>query len=50
MSTVFIENESGEVTTGEIEEPIISEVMTIFAKDENGMPFEATGRIIEIID
>lgn len=49
---VAIEDAAGELTTGIIEEEkaIVGETVTITGQDENGMPFEATGKLVEVIE
>ena len=45
---VVIEDVRGEITTGTTMEEIeVGQVVSIEAKDENGMHFEATGTVVE---
>lgn len=48
---VGIEDLRGGVTSGYTSEDVkIGETVAITAQDENGRPFEATGKVIDIIE
>lgn len=50
MKTVLIKDENGENTVGKVDVAEVGNVVTVSLRDENGMPIEATGEVVEILD
>ena len=50
MKTVLIKDENGENTVGKVDFAEVGNVVTVSLHDDNGMPTEATGEVVEILE